>query len=106
MNAEVIFLIIYCLVTAGAFCIGKYVFPKMPKSVKDKMEDLMEWAAKFVVWAREFLKEESGEEKMDAVIAQLKRIADEAGIEVTEEQLKAIAQTAYEAMKKGEAEKE
>lgn len=104
MNKDVIFSIIYCLVTVGAFCAGKYIFPKIPASVKDKLTDLAEWAAKFVVWAREFLKTESGEKKMAAVVEQLKKIAEEAGLEVTEDQLKAIAQTAYEAMKAGEAE--
>lgn len=104
MNKDVIFSIIYCAVTIGAFCVGKYIFPKIPASVKDKLENLAEWAAKFVVWAREFLKTESGEKKMAAVVEQLKAIAQEAGLDVTEEQLKAIAQTAYEAMKAGEAE--
>lgn len=104
MNKEVIFSIIYCLVTVGAFCAGKYIFPKIPASVKDKLTDLAEWAAKFVVWAREFLKTESGEKKMAAVVEQLKAIAQKAGLDVTEDQLKAIAQTAYEAMKAGEAE--
>lgn len=104
MNKEVIFSIIYCLVTVGAFCAGKYIFPKIPASVKDKLTDLAEWAAKFVVWAREFLKTESGEKKMAAVVEQLKAIAQEAGLDVTEDQLKAIAQTAYEAMKAGEVE--
>lgn len=104
MNKEVIFSIIYCLVTVGAFCAGKFIFPKIPASVKENLADLAEWAAKFVVWAREFLKMESGEKKMAAVVEQLKQIAEKAGIEVTEEQLKAIAQTAYEAMKAGEAE--
>nr|WP_305139426.1 phage holin, LLH family [uncultured Acetatifactor sp.] len=104
MNKEVIFSIIYCLVTVGAFCAGKFIFPKIPASVKENLADLAEWAAKFVVWAREFLKTESGEKKMAAVVEQLKQIAEKAGIEVTEEQLKAIAQTAYEAMKAGEAE--
>lgn len=104
MNKEVIFLIIYCLVTVGAFCAGKYIFPKIPASVKDKLTDLAEWAAKFVVWAREFLKTESGEKKMAAVVDQLKAIAREVGMDVTEDQLKAIAQTAYEAMKAGETE--
>ena len=104
MNKEVIFSIIYCLVTVGAFCAGKFIFPKIPASVKENLADLAEWAAKFVVWAREFLKTESGEKKMAAVVEQLKQIAAKAGIEVTEDQLKAIAQTAYEAMKAGEAE--
>lgn len=104
MNKEVIFSIIYCAVTVGAFCAGKYIFPNIPASAKDKLKDLAEWAEKFVVWAREFKKTESGEKKMEAVIKQLKAIADEVGMSVTEDQLKAIAQTAYEAMKAGEAE--
>ena len=41
---------------------------------------------------------------MAAVVEQLKKIADEAGLNVTEDQLKAIAQTAYNAMKAGEKE--
>lgn len=104
MNKEIIFSLIYCIVTVGAFCAGKYIFPKIPESAKEKLTYLAEWAAKFVIWAREFLKTESGEEKMAAVVRQLKAIAEEAGLDVTEEQLKAIAQTAYEAMKAGEAE--
>ena len=87
MNKEVIFSIIYCLVTVGAFCAGKFIFPKIPASVKENLADLAEWAAKFVVWAREFLKTESGEKKMAAVVEQLKQIAAKAGIEVTEDQL-------------------
>ena len=63
---------------------------------------LSDWAAEFVVWAREFLKSKTGEEKMAAVVDKLKEIADEAGLNVTEDQLKAIAQSAYEAMKAGE----
>lgn len=104
MNKDVIFSIIYCAVTVGAFCAGKYIFPNIPASAKDKLKDLAEWAEKFVVWAREFKKTESGEKKMEAVVNQLKAIADEVGMDVTEDQLKAIAQTAYEAMKAGEAE--
>lgn len=103
MDNQVIFAIAYCAVTVGAFLAGKYIFPNIPASVKDKLADLAGWAAKFVVWAREFMKQDSGEKKMAAVVEQLKQIAAEAGIEVTEDQLRAIAQSAYEAMKKGEA---
>lgn len=104
MNREVIFSVVYCFVTVGAFCIGKYIFPRIPAEVKDKLSYLAGWAADFVVWAREFKKMDSGEEKMAAVVEQLKAVAAEAGIEATEDQLKAIAQTAYEAMKAGKEE--
>ncbi len=91
-------------VMVGAFVCGKYVFPNMPKNVADKLNDLAPWAGKFVVWAREFMKASTGQEKMDAVVKELYKIAEEKGIKVTENQLKAIAQAAYEAMKAGEKE--
>ena len=75
---NIIILAIQLAVAVGAFALGKYV-----------------------VWAREFMKTSSGKEKMDKVVEQLKKIADEAGLKVTEEQLRAIAQTAYEAMMAG-----
>mgnify|MGYP002800994634 FL=1 len=90
-------------VMVGAFILGKYVFPNVPKSVTTKLNDLAAWASKFVVWAREFMQSSTGEEKMEKVVEQLKQIADEAGLNITEDQLRAIAQAAYEAMKAGEA---
>lgn len=100
---NVIFAAVYFAVTLAAFLLGKYVFPKVPQTVTDKLVMLSDWAAEFVVWAREFLKSKTGEEKMAAVVDKLKEIADEAGLNVTEDQLKAITQSAYEAMKAGEA---
>ena len=98
---NVIYAAVYFAVTLGAFLIGKYVCPNIPKSVADKLGELSEWAAKFVEWSKEFKKDKTGEEKMAAVVEQLKKLADEAGLNVTEDQLKAIAQTAYNAMKAG-----
>ena len=96
---EVIYAAVYFAVTLGAFLLGKYVFPNIPQTVTNKLAELSEWAAKFVEWAKEFKKDKTGAEKMAAVVEQLKKIADEAGLDVTEDQLKAIAQTAYNAMK-------
>lgn len=94
----------YFGVTLVAFLAGKYLFPKVPKTVADKLDMLSQWAAQFVVWANEFMKSQKGKEKMAAVVKKLKEIADEAGLDVTEDQLKAIAQSAYNAMKAGEKE--
>lgn len=87
-----------------AFLAGKYIFPNVPKTVVEKLNDLGQWAEKFVVWAREFMKTSTGREKMEKVVEQLQGIAEEAGLNVTEDQLKAIAQSAYEAMMAGEKE--
>lgn len=103
---DIIILVVQLGLAVAAFIVGKYVFPNIPKSVTDKLTTLSQWAAQFVVWAKEFMKKQTGEEKMAAVVEKLKEIADEAGIEVTEEQLRAIAQSAYNAMKAGEKEAE
>ena len=92
------------LISIGGFLLGKFVFPNVPKSVADKLRQLAAWADKFVVWAREFRKQDSGTAKMEMVVEQLKAVAKEAGWNVTEDQLRAIAQTAYENMMKGAAE--
>ena len=98
---NIIILAIQLAVAVGAFALGKYVFPNIPKNVSEKLQELSGWASQFVVWAREFMKTSTGKEKMDKVVEQLKKIADEAGLKVTEEQLRSIAQTAYEAMMAG-----
>lgn len=101
---NVIYAAVYFAVTLGAFSLGKYVCPNIPKTVTDKLDELSEWAEKFVEWAKEFKKDKTGEEKMAAVVEQLKKIAVEAGLNATEDQIKAITQAAYNAMKAGEKE--
>ena len=101
---NIIFNAVLLLISIGGCLLGKYVFPNVPKSVSDKLRQLAAWADKFVVWAREFRKQDSGTAKMEMVVEQLKAVAKEAGWNVTEDQLRAIAQTAYENMMKGAAE--
>ena len=101
---NIIFNAVLLLISIGGFLLGKFIFPNVPKSVADKLRQLAAWADKFVVWAREFRKQDSGPAKMEMVVEQLKAVAKEAGWDVTEDQLRAIAQTAYENMMKGAAE--
>lgn len=101
---DIIILAVQLGIAVAAFVLGKYIFPNVPKSVMEKLNTLAQWASQFVVWAKEFMQSNTGEEKMAKVVEKLKEIADEAGIKVTEDQLKAIVQSAYEAMKAGEKE--
>ncbi len=103
---DIILLAVQLGIAVAAFAAGKYIFPNVPKTVIDKLATISMWAEKFVVWAKEFMKKQTGEEKMAAVVEKLKEIADEAGLDVTEDQLKAIAQSAYNAMKAREKEAE
>lgn len=101
---DIIFASINLAIAVVSFVIGKYVFPKIPKTVTDKLIELGQMAEKFVIWAREFMKSSTGAEKMEKVVEMLKEVAEEAGLKVTDEQLQAIVQAAYEAMKAGEKE--
>ena len=101
---DIIFAAINLGIAEAFFVLGKYVFPKIPKTITDKLFELGQMAEKFVVWAREFMKSSTGAEKMEKVVEMLKEVAEEAGLKVTDEQLQAIVQAAYEAMKAGEKE--
>ena len=108
MDHQVIIAIAYAVVGIIGYVLGKFVFPKAPKetieSITKGFELLVTYADKFVVWAKQFMSANSGEEKMDAVVQELAKVAERCGIKITENELKAIVQKAYEEMKRGESE--
>ena len=90
----------------ASYIYGRYVSPKLhpgaadqTKKALDELALIAQYANKFVVWAREFLKGKSGTEKMDEVLAKLQEITKKYHLAMTNEQLRAIAQAAYENMK-------
>lgn len=101
---DIIFAAINLAIAVAFFTLGKYVFPKLPKRITEELFLLGRMAENFVIWAREFMKSSTGAEKMEKVVELLKEVAEEAGLKVTKEQLQAIVQAAYEAMKAGEKE--
>ena len=93
------------LITIAAFLVGRYILPKYKVTIQHYATEfavILSYAESFVAYARQFLTDLSGEEKMNAVIKKLKEICDTRGIVVDEETLRAIAQKAYDAMKAGE----
>ena len=56
---NIIYNAVLLLISIGGFLLGKFIFPNVPKSVADKLRQLAAWADKFVVWAREFRKQDS-----------------------------------------------
>lgn len=103
---NVIYTGVMFVLTLAGFVLGKYVFPKIPADVTAKLTSLSAWAKEFVVWAKDFLVNKSGPDKMAEVIKRLQEVAKEAGWNVTEDQLKAIAQSAYNAMIAADKERE
>ena len=99
--------VIELVVVVGAFLVGKYVWPNVAtesvETITTKVNLVITWAEKFVSWAKQFMSTSTGSEKMAAVVEQLQSICEKYGIEMTEAELQAIAQKAYDSMKAGEA---
>lgn len=108
MSNDLFKLIVEIVVLVACYLIGRYVTGN--SAVKDtildatsKMELIVRYADTFVAWARQFLQDKSGSEKMDEVVSQLSIIAAKNGIDMSETEIQAIAQKAYDSMKAGEA---
>ena len=103
MEMNIIFIVVMAVALIVGYIAGFYKDKANAAlyAAEDKLSILAGWAEKFVAGAEEFLDAKTGEEKMQSVIEHLSEIADEAGIGVTKDQLEAIAQTAYNAMKYG-----
>lgn len=100
-------LIIEIVILVACYLVGRYVTGN--SAAKDtildatsKMELIARYADMFVAWARQFLQGKSGSEKMDEVVSQLSTIAAKNGIDMSETEIQAIAQKAYDSMKAGE----
>lgn len=105
-SSEIIITVIEFVVVIGSFLLGKYVFPKYKTNIQNAVTEftvLLNYAESFVSYAKQFLTDLTGPEKMDAVVEKLKAICEQQGINVDEETLRAIGQKAYDAMKAGES---
>lgn len=108
MDRSVIILIIQLVIVVGSFFIGKYLLPfignnkETIETVLNQVTLISTYADSFVAYAKQFMKKSNGAEKMEEVVSQLNKIADRHGFSMTEEEIKAIAQKAYDNLKAGE----
>lgn len=90
------------IIAAISFCIGKFLLPRLPKdtaaAIQDKLDLVKTYAAQYVNYADRFMDGASGTEKLTAVVGNLKEIANRYGFQATDQDLTAIAQTAFEDM--------
>lgn len=107
--------IIYIIMGIGwiiAFLLGKYVFPEIKDAVNVAMDllskypMLKEWGIAVCQYIAKYFSDISGEEKNKKAAEIIVQAADQAGIKITEEQARAIAQASYESMKGGVTESE
>ena len=88
-----------------AYTIGHIIEVLMLKGNKNanelslKFNVFLKYADAFVTWAKEFMPNSTGAEKMSAVIKQLQNIANKYNMIMSEDEITAIAQKSYEAMK-------
>ena len=105
MDSQLIILIIQVVILVGAYALGRYIIPNMaPENIQDvaaKIALIVDYADKFVSWAKYFMKDASGVERMAEVVKQLKTIADRYKLDISEDEITAIAQKAYDQMQAG-----
>lgn len=104
MKEQILFLVLEIAAILIGYAMGRYCPQEVKDYIYDEMEVLTIWAEKFVRWARQFMDGATGAQKMAAVVGKLKDIANKFDIEITEDELKAITQSAYDAMKAAEDE--
>ena len=96
MNKEMIYVMIQLVIMLISYLIGKYIFPKLSEDDLKNFELVKGWVEQFVNEAANFVNY-TGEEKKKYVTEQISLILAEKGIEMTEKQISALIETAYNA---------
>lgn len=103
MTIETIFLILEVIVILSAYLVGKYIVPKLSQDELKTLQLVKGWIETFVNEAANFT-EYTGPEKKQYVSEQIAKFLNEKGITMTEEQISALIETAYNNFKKGQQE--
>lgn len=95
-----IILEIIFIAALGLTAYGK-IKERLNKGKNDNKLDLvMDFAEIFIGYAKQYLSTKSGAEKMDFVVGKLYSMAKNYGVTVSEDNLKELAQTVYDELKK------
>lgn len=97
MDNNLVVLIIEIIALVGCYLLGKYK-PSNNEITKatDTLALVMKYAESYVTYAREFMSTNTGEEKMAKVVEMLGALTEKYNINISQEELTAIAQRAYE----------
>lgn len=104
MTTEMIFLILQAIVVIISYLVGKYIVPKLSNNELEVFNLVKNWVEQFVNEAANFTNY-SGEEKKKYVSEQIVKLLNEKGIYMTEAQISALIETAYNTLKKTQEEK-
>ena len=96
---SIVYLVTWIIIVIALIIVNKTLGADSAKDVVMKTSLIIQYAEAFVSWARQFKSNLSGNEKMDVVIEKLTNVADKHDIDISEDEIRAIAQKAYDTMK-------
>ena len=98
-----IFYIVIGLASVCFFLLGKYVFPRAADVINSALNMLesypllMKWGEAACRYIKQYMDDMTGEEKNKKAAEFIMELAKQAGLKITEEQARSIAQAAYDA---------
>ena len=109
--SDFLYLILQIIILCGSYFIGRYIIPitgytENINDISQKFNLMVDYADKFVAWAKYFMKSYTGSEKMEAVVTELVKVAEKYDINISRTEIIAIAQKAYDNMMAGITEAE
>lgn len=102
---DIIFYGIGLIVSVLTFVVGRYVFPKLKSMTIDSDNEFIKaistWVYDYVVDAKNTLGDQTpGSNKKEWVVERLGNLLDSWGVELSDEQISALIEAAYEQMKR------
>nr|DAT84923.1 MAG TPA: holin [Caudoviricetes sp.] len=94
---DIIYYAIGLVIAIVTFLLGKYVFPTMKNS--EEFTNITNWVYKFVISAKNQFINGTGEEKREYVTKQIKTLCEKYKIDLTDDQIRALIEEAYDLMK-------
>ena len=104
MDRSIIFLIIQFIFLIAAFIIGKLqsnglIQPETIDDLSSKFYLFCNYADALILWAKQYMQDYTGPEKMEDVVYKLLSIADGYNINISEDEIRGIAQKEYNILK-------
>lgn len=96
---SIVYLVTWIIIVIALVIVNKTLGADSAKDIVMKTSLIIQYAEAFVSWAKQFKSNLSGNEKMDVVIEKLTNVADKHDIDISEDEIRAIAQKAYDTMK-------
>lgn len=101
---NIIYYAISLVIAVVTFLLGKYVFPAVKQYIGEldagTITGIASWVYKFVVSAKNQFDDNCGEQKLQYVTEQVVALCDKYGVDLTDEQIRALIEDAYVSMKK------